>query len=391
MGTACPNWPNVGTACPNGCLVHSAAGPAVNHLQAGHFGDRGAIVNALGIHVCEQEEQPMLIRQGKMTRNKNQRHSAVWGGTKVVALVLACMLVLGSTAVAGNKKTADDLDVQSSGLVNVIVQYSDGPSTTHADKAKKHGATVKQDHQLVKATAMSLPANQINGLLTDDSNIAYVSPDRVVKSTGNTDGFVAVNTDVAQSYGYTGYGIGVAIIDSGISTAQPDLARRVVYSQDFTGQGTTDDLYGHGTHVAGIIAGNGGKSSCSGCFLTYEGVAQSVKFINLRALDNNGSGSDSAVIDAIQTAISLKSKYNIRVINLSLGRGIFESLRDGPADASGRAGVAGRHLRGGRRRQLWPRQLQQQQWLRNDYVAGQRPLRDYRGCDAHHGHANTGR
>ena len=112
----------------------------VNDLQAGHFGDPGAFVNALGIHVCEQEEQPMLIRQGKMTRNRNQRHSAVWG-TKAVALVLGCMLGLGSTAVAGNKKTAHDLDVQSSGLVNVIVQYSDAPSTTHADKAKKHGAT----------------------------------------------------------------------------------------------------------------------------------------------------------------------------------------------------------------------------------------------------------
>src|SRR6266496_3241800 len=133
--------------------------------RQGHFGGPGAIVNALGIHMCEQEEQPMLIPQGKRTRNKNQRHSAVWGGTKVVALVLGCMLVLGSTAVAGNKKTADDLDVQSSGLVNVIVQYADGPSTSHSTKARNHGAAIKQDLSLVKATTMSLPANQIPGLL----------------------------------------------------------------------------------------------------------------------------------------------------------------------------------------------------------------------------------
>ncbi|HET7185728.1 MAG TPA: S8 family serine peptidase, partial [Terriglobales bacterium] len=266
-----------------------------------------------------------------MNGDKKTLSSWSWG-TKVGALLMACMFVVNSTAVAAGKgkKVADDINQTSGRLVNVIVQYADGPSATHATKAKHHGATVKQNLPLVKGATMSLPANRIPGLLLDDSAITYVSPDRVVKNSGNTDAFVAVNTDVAQSYGYTGSGIGVAVIDSGISTAQPDLARRVVYNQDFTGQGTADDLYGHGTHVAGIIAGNGGKSSCSACFLTYEGVAQSVRLINLRVLDNNGSGSDSEVINAIQTAINLKSQYNIRVINLSLGRGIYESYKTDP-------------------------------------------------------------
>src|SRR6266550_3567174 len=84
----------------------------------------------------KEEDQPMLKRQSKTKRNKNQPHGADWGRSKIIARVLTCILVLGSTAVAGRKKTADDLDVQSSAWVNVIVQYADGPSATHANKAK---------------------------------------------------------------------------------------------------------------------------------------------------------------------------------------------------------------------------------------------------------------
>ncbi|MGZ3732102.1 MAG: S8 family serine peptidase, partial [Bdellovibrionota bacterium] len=85
------------------------------------------------------------------------------------------------------------------------------------------------------------------------------------------------------------------------------------------------DQYGHGTHVAGIVAANGSQSQGA-----YKGVAPNANIINLRVLDANGSGNDSSVIAAIQRAIELKGQYNIRVINLSLGRGIYESFVDDP-------------------------------------------------------------
>ena len=106
---------------------------------------------------------------------------------------------------------------------------------------------------------------------------------------------------------------------------------RVVYHQDFTGTPTTNsngaqyDLYGHGTHVAGIIGGNGSLSGGQ-----YAGVAPGVNLIDLRALDANGAGTDSTVIAAIQQAIALQNTYNIRVINLSLGRGIPVSYTQDP-------------------------------------------------------------
>src|SRR5439155_15233737 len=101
---------------------------------------------------------------------------------------------------------------------------------------------------------------------------------------------------------------------------------RIVYSAKYDpSTTTTGDLFGHGTHVASIIAGNGNSSTCGSCTTTYRGIAPKANIINLRALDVNGQATDSMVIAAIQQAIALKSQYNIRVINLSLGRGIFES------------------------------------------------------------------
>ena len=95
------------------------------------------------------------------------------------------------------------------------------------------------------------------------------------------------------------------------------VANRVVYQQSFIG-GTTADQYGHGTHVAGILAGNGSGT-------VYLGTILEGNIISLKVLDQNGNGSDVAVIQAIDAAISLKSQYNIKVINLSLGRPVYES------------------------------------------------------------------
>ena len=82
--------------------------------------------------------------------------------------------------------------------------------------------------------------------------------------------------------------------------------------------------------MAGIIGGTGKDSTCSNCFVVIKGIAPNVTFINLRALDKNGQGSDSSVINAINKAIQLKSTYNIRVLNLSLGRPILESYTQDP-------------------------------------------------------------
>jgi subtilisin family serine protease len=96
----------------------------------------------------------------------------------------------------------------------------------------------------------------------------------------------------------------------------------VVYRQNFTGGGVLNDDFGHGTHVAGIVGGNGSSSDQPGAFRTFKGIAPNANILDLRVLDQNGASTDSVVIAAIEKAVALKSQYNMRVINLSLGRPI---------------------------------------------------------------------
>ena len=175
-----------------------------------------------------------------------------------------------------------------------------------------------------------MPASAIADLANDPS-VVHISVDhKLGAKLDNT--AAAINASTAWTAGWVGTGIGVAVIDSGISP-NFDLntnvtGNKVVYSQNFNGSGTSMDTYGHGTHVAGIIAGNGHNSSspsCPTCTRTFKGMAPNANLINLRVLDQNGQSSDSMVIAAINQAIALKSTYNIRVINLSLGRAVTES------------------------------------------------------------------
>jgi serine protease AprX len=197
----------------------------------------------------------------------------------------------------------------------------------------------------------AIPTSQL-AELADDPDVAYVSPNRPLQSHLNN-ATAAVLTSYAWNLGLSGKGVGVAIIDSGIH-GDADLnasgslgtvlgsGSHVVANFDTMGGGA-DDQYGHGTHVAGIIASNASGSSCTNCTVQFRGVAPGVSLINFHALDKTGHGTDSSVITAINQAIRLKNKYNIRVMNLSLGRPVFESYIQDPlcqaVEAAWKAGI----------------------------------------------------
>ncbi len=216
----------------------------------------------------------------------------------------------------------------SNARLQVIVQFREAPTSIHIRKATRLGGVRTQSLQLVRGAVFNLSLSAIQAL-AKDPEVTYISPNRVV---GVSSDYYeqTVGGDIAQSYGWDGTGIGVAVIDSGISD-HPDLhdsqqvKSRVVYSQSFVPGADASDTYGHGTHVAGIIAGNGWTS-----YGKIFGVAPNVNLINLKVLDANGAGSDATVIAALQRAIALKSAYNIRIVNLSLGRRVYESYTQDP-------------------------------------------------------------
>jgi serine protease AprX len=267
----------------------------------------------------------------------------------VLLAVSAFSAPLRQTAMGPHPKLSKDINVSHPNkLIDVIVQYRVVPRAEHYARMTSRGARVNAKLHVISAAAFRLPASAI-AQLEKDPDVLYVTPDRGVKMSGNEDFHPAVLADVAaQQYGFDGTGVGVAVIDSGVADHKDfhtSAGSRIVYSQSFVPGVTSGvDAYGHGTHVSGIIAGNGSASgSGSGYLNKITGMASNANIINLRVLDQNGAGTDSQVIAAIQQAITLKSQYNIRVINLSLGRPVFESYTLDPlcqaVEAAWKAGI----------------------------------------------------
>jgi serine protease AprX len=233
----------------------------------------------------------------------------------------------------GSPKIAPDLaaaDPRST--VDVVVQFVAPADANQQRRIGQMGGVRKADLDLIGAAVYSIPAVALDGL-ANDPNVRYVSPDRALNGLLDYAN-PTVGAQMALTYGWDGTNVGIAVIDSGINQTNDLLDKtartstsRIVYSQSFIPKVTsTADQFGHGTHVAGILAGNGTTSTGSNYFKTFRGMAPNAKLINLRVLDGNGAGTDSSVINAINAAIQLKNTYNIRIINLSLGRPVFESF-----------------------------------------------------------------
>jgi serine protease AprX len=289
----------------------------------------------------------------------NQRNStfmsATWGRVLALALVmLSALPSYAGKASAPASKFSTDLApyVGSNSEVTINVQFKKMPGTSKFKSWQGSGANLRWQLPVITAATMTVPGTMLS-TLASESSVVYMTLDRPLTMTSNptTEEFAtAIEENIAASqYAFDGTGIGVAVIDSGIAS-HPDLnnangVSRVVYSQSFVaGNSSPVDQYGHGTHVAGLIGGSGASSgSANGYPAVYAGMAPNVNLIDLRVLDQNGSGTDSQVIAAIQQAIALQSTYNIRVINMSLGRPVFESYTLDPVDqaveAAWRAGI----------------------------------------------------
>src|ERR1700739_4799085 len=260
-------------------------------------------------------------------------------------LVLLFLIVSVTLAYADDSKISPELRNQpATQQTQVIVQYAPGTQVNCSgllglvdclvNDILKLGGTILSQVPLVNGVVALLDGNGIVSL-SNQSNVVYISPDRPLKPT-LSNAASAVNAEFAWQSNYTGAGIGIALIDSGVAS-HPDLnlgvvpLSRVVYQQSFVpGNSSASDQYGHGTHVAGLIAGDGLSSTGPLYTKTFKGIAPGAHIINLRVLDQNGASTDSVVIAAINQAISLKSQYNIRVINLSLGRAVYESYKHDP-------------------------------------------------------------
>jgi serine protease AprX len=127
-----------------------------------------------------------------------------------------------------------------------------------------------------------------------------------------------VNANSVWQQGGSGRGTTVAVLDSGVSP-DVDLTRasnRILASVGFAGptNASSPDPGGHGTHIAGIIAGDGTRSAGQ-----YEGMAPRANIVSVQVLDANGNGRVSSMLRGLDWVIAHQAQYNIRIVNMSFG------------------------------------------------------------------------
>jgi serine protease AprX len=125
---------------------------------------------------------------------------------------------------------------------------------------------------------------------------------------------------------YQGDGVAVASIDTGV-TPNPNLGSRLLARVDLSGEGDGLDRFGHGTHMAGIIASDGTTS-----LEAYEGVAPETNLVSVKVAGWDGATDVSTVIAGLRWVVSNKDRYGIRVVNLSWGTDAVRGYGDDPLD-----------------------------------------------------------
>lgn len=180
---------------------------------------------------------------------------------------------------------------------------------------EKKGIEIKHELPLINAYAVEVESGELEEMARSDL-VEYISDDARMTSLLNI-AAQEVGARIANDTGYTGKGVGIAILDTGIYSHQ-DLVRpknRIVAFKDFINNRQTPyDDNGHGTFVAGVAAGNGYLSGGK-----YRGIAPDASLIGVKVMDENGSGDSSDIIAGMQWVVNNKDKYNIRVLSVSLG------------------------------------------------------------------------
>ncbi|HEV8337364.1 MAG TPA: S8 family peptidase [Candidatus Polarisedimenticolia bacterium] len=219
-------------------------------------------------------------------------------------------------------------------MVPVIVSTTEPSDEADDAAAQLLGVRAGRRFSQLGAYSASVPAGSLRSL-SRGRNVRHVSYDFIVRSFNDLN-YVTVGADQAARQttplgsSLNGAGVTVAVVDSGIAN-HSDIGSRQVAEVEVVGhEKGFADYYGHGTHVAGIIAGDGSASSDSQSFRRFNGIAPKAKLVSVRVLGPDGSGRVSDVLAGINWVVLNRSAYNIRVMNLSLGHSVEQSYVDDP-------------------------------------------------------------
>ncbi|NDB91486.1 MAG: hypothetical protein EB149_01635 [Thaumarchaeota archaeon] len=205
----------------------------------------------------------------------------------------------------------------------VIVFYKNNIKDSDVSSLSQKGASVKSKFDKMRAVVAHVDSTKLKDILTDP-NVARVVDDQIVTADLSVS-VPHIGANIVQASGITGKGTKVCIVDTGVDDTHPalnPLVAEINYVKLVGGNPTSDatDDHGHGTHVAGIIASKDA---------TYRGVAPGSSLMAAKVLDSTGSGFSSDVASGINWCVANGAK----VINLSLGGGLYTGTCDGNIDA----------------------------------------------------------
>ena len=282
------------------------------------------------------------------------RRKAVWGPRRQFVAALFCLFAFAPGAVAAGRSGAVGTSQAGKPNSNVVHQKMDQTLTKRANGLSagtskvivtfKPGyklpgafkAYAKKNVGIINGSVVEVP-NRLLKQLANHPAVLDLHIDRPLHKDNYRTGLTTGARAVQSALGFTGYGIGVAVIDSGITTWHDDLTNRSTHLYPYgdqrvsafvdlvNGQVAPYDDDGHGSHVAGVIAGNGYDSNG-----LKSGSAPDASLAVLKVLDVNGQGTVSNLIAALDWVLANHTQYNIRVVNLSVGAGVTESYWTDP-------------------------------------------------------------
>jgi len=255
--------------------------------------------------------------RARLGRRKGRRLAATGAA---LAAITASVITGVPAASAGSSET---VIVTASGLLSPV------------SAVLQVGGSVQTQFHLINGVLASIPTaaapvlNALPGIVVTPD--AQVSLQDVPESTGPhapSDAFLD-QTGASQlaAQGDTGQGVTVAVVDTGIDQL-PDFSGRLIGGVDLTGGGNPfQDGYGHGTFVAGLIAGDGASSDGQ-----YSGEAPGANLVSIKVAGANGLTDLGTIIQGLQWAVDHQGLYQIKVLNLSLGFQSNESTLINPLD-----------------------------------------------------------
>ncbi len=270
---------------------------------------------------------------------KNETASASateYGRYALTAGVLAaCMGLLAAAAPPSARLSRDlqalELIASAEGAVDVIIAYA-GSETGSRRRASVQalGGIHRRDLGLIHGMAARVPVAAL-GAIARQPDVLSITLDNEI-TTASDIAVPAVGATLArQLHGVDGAGIRIAVLDSGVEPVSALEGRIVGWVDLVQPQAPTPaDPFGHGTHVAGLIAGSQLEILDPGQKRSFGGVAPGAEIVSVRVLDHLGRGRVSDAIAGLDWVVARAAELNIRIVNLSLGHPVRDPAAHDP-------------------------------------------------------------